>query len=527
MYHNTASGLASLGRGGDDTLVHMNKGEVAALNALNYAANNRPLTVNPQTGLPEAMDLTEILMGLGMAAATIATAGAALPALGPVAGTLLTTGVGAGLGAAKNAATGKDPGTGAAFGAASGLTAGVTAGLGGAAEGAAEAGTQATEKTAEEAAKLAAEKTAEQTAKSAVENTAGQGVTGAAGAPEGGLTFLSSPKDVGVMQSPVLDAAKTASPVEKAMADTSGLEAITKPDLVASGQGMTGPAGTPAENMTFLSSPKDVGVMQSPVLNATKTAAPIEKVVAAEPSMLDNAIKPFKDMAADPFSDKNKAAFAVGTGLMGLEDSMNQQAQMQHQDAQQAEALVNQYKAAGVDVSTALPPSLLAAARKPKHFAVGGSIRDVQGLESISPSAINQQPMSDFYPQSMIPQAQPLQRSMPIRHEVLGYADGGPIGYGFAEGGNIGGGDEGLLHGPGTGQSDGIMGLIQGEQGQEPVRLAEGEFVIPADVVSALGDGSTKAGASVLYEMLDRIRQQAHGHIQQSNPVNPAKVLPV
>ena len=92
MYHNTASGLASLGRGGDDTLVHMNKGEVAALNALNYAANNRPLTVNPQTGLPEAMDLTDILLGLGMAAATIATAGAAIPALGVVGGTLLTTG---------------------------------------------------------------------------------------------------------------------------------------------------------------------------------------------------------------------------------------------------------------------------------------------------------------------------------------------------------------------------------------------------------------------------------------------------
>ena len=92
---------------------------------------------------------------------------------------------------------------------------------------------------------------------------------------------------------------------------------------------------------------------------------------------------------------------------------------------------------------------------------------------------------------------------------------------------DTGGGDEGLLHGPGTGQSDGIMGLIQGEQGQEPVRLADSEFVIPADVVAALGDGSTKAGAGILYDMLDRIRQQAYGHIRQANPVDPAKVLPV
>ena len=134
--------------------------------------------------------------------------------------------------------------------------------------------------------------------------------------------------------------------------------------------------------------------------------------------------------------------------------------------------------------------------------------------------------MTDFYPQSMIPQAQPLQRSMPIRHEVIGYADGGPVGYGFTEGGDVGGGDEGLLHGPGTGQSDGIMGLIEGEQGQEPVRLADSEFVIPADVVAALGDGSTKAGASALYDMLDRVRQQAYGHTQQMNPVDPSKVMP-
>ena len=516
MYHNTASGLASLGRGGDDTLVHMNRGEVAALNALNYAANNRPLTVNPQTGLPEAMDLTDILLGLGMAAATIATAGAAIPALGAVGGTLATMGVGAGLGAAKNAATGKDPGMGAAFGAASGLTAGVTAGLGGAAEGAVEGSAQATEKTVEEATKLAAEKTAEEVTKAAAENGIKQ-ATVEAGKDAITPTGLASldPNIAGktVTEQAGQQAIRSAPP-------TLGENTVLNPGLSnipqAAPETLTTSGGSTGQ---FI--PETI---KTPVLQQgakLPTAADLSK-----PTMLDNAIKPFKDMAADPFSDKNKAAFAVGTGLMGLEDSMNQQAMMQHQNAQQAEALVNQYKAAGVDVSRALPPSLLALANKPKHFAMGGSIRDVQGLESISPSAINQQSMTDFYPQSMIPQAQPLQRSMPIRHEVIGYADGGPIGYGFAEGGDTGGGDEGLLHGPGTGQSDGIMGLIQGEQGQEPVRLAEGEFVIPADVVSALGDGSTKAGASVLYEMLDRVRKQAHGHIEQSNPVNPSQVMP-
>ena len=110
---------------------------------------------------------------------------------------------------------------------------------------------------------------------------------------------------------------------------------------------------------------------------------------------------------------------------------------------------------------------------------------------------------------------------------IVGYADGGQVGYGYAEGGDVGGGDEGLLHGPGTGQSDGIAGLIEGAQSQEPVRLADSEFVIPADVVSALGSGSTKAGAQALYDMLDRIRQQAYGHLQQANPVEPQAVMPV
>ena len=513
MYHNTASGLASLGRGGDDTLVHMNKGEVAALNALNYATNNRPLTVNPHTGLPEAMDLTEILLGLGLAAATVFTGGAAAAAapalLGVEAGgaAALATGAtagaltGAGLGAAKNAATGKDPGMGAAFGAGSGALGGLGGAMGVAGEGAAAGEGAVADATSSAIPKdpsaLASEVNnvptvmtqADKTALLATDNANALGLS--PNSYQGLLdsTFPSVGTDITVPTSGDIVAKQAAEMGINTGATNTGLAAITPP------------ASTNIPE----------------VAGATTQPGPFEQSFNAMASKFTGDV---------PLSAADKALMGAGIASAGLEDSMNQQAQMQHQNAQQAEALVNQYKAAGVDVSTALPPSLLAAARKPKHFAVGGSIRDVQGLESISPSAINQQPMTNFYPQSMIPQAQPLQRSMPIRHEVIGYADGGPIGYGFAEGGDTGGGDEGLLHGPGTGQSDGIMGLIQGEQGQEPVRLADSEFVIPADVVAALGDGSTKAGARILYDMLDRIRQQAYGHIRQANPVDPSKVLP-
>ena len=77
----------------------------------------------------------------------------------------------------------------------------------------------------------------------------------------------------------------------------------------------------------------------------------------------------------------------------------------------------------------------------------------------------------------------------------------------FASGGiaNLGGYSDGgqLLRGPGDGVSDDIPATI-GEK--QPARLADGEFVVPARIVSELGNGSTEAGARKLYAMMDRIK---------------------
>lgn len=78
---------------------------------------------------------------------------------------------------------------------------------------------------------------------------------------------------------------------------------------------------------------------------------------------------------------------------------------------------------------------------------------------------------------------------------LMGYAMGGHLG-GYSDGGR-------LLKGPGDGVSDSIPATIGGKQ---PARLAEGEFVIPARIVSELGNGSTDAGAKRLYAMMDRIK---------------------
>jgi hypothetical protein len=87
-------------------------------------------------------------------------------------------------------------------------------------------------------------------------------------------------------------------------------------------------------------------------------------------------------------------------------------------------------------------------------------------------------------------------------------AAGGMMGYavgGLGSLGSLGGYSDGgqLLRGPGNGVSDDIPAVIGDRQ---PARLADGEFVVPARIVSELGNGSTDAGARSLYKMMDRIQ---------------------
>jgi len=98
------------------------------------------------------------------------------------------------------------------------------------------------------------------------------------------------------------------------------------------------------------------------------------------------------------------------------------------------------------------------------------------------------------------------------------YAMGGAAGYALGGLGTLGGYSDGgrLLKGPGDGVSDSIPATIG--QKQQPARLADGEFVVPARIVSELGNGSTEAGARKLYAMMDRV-QRARGKTTGKNKV--------
>jgi hypothetical protein len=160
-----------------------------------------------------------------------------------------------------------------------------------------------------------------------------------------------------------------------------------------------------------------------------------------------------------------------------------------------------------------------------KPYAAGGPVEEMSRENAIGANT--------GYPQSDIQQgayATPWQT--PVSRNVV--ANAGDVGVDqmtgmerMAGGGiaNLGGYSDGgrLLKGPGDGMSDNIPATIGRKQ---PARLADGEFVVPADVVSGLGNGSTEAGAKQLYKMLDKVRSARTGTKKQGKQIKPEKYTP-
>jgi len=77
------------------------------------------------------------------------------------------------------------------------------------------------------------------------------------------------------------------------------------------------------------------------------------------------------------------------------------------------------------------------------------------------------------------------------------------------------------------GRTDGMADRVPAKiEGQRPAALSHGEFVIPADVVSHLGNGNSQAGADTLYQMMERVRKQRTGKQRQAPKINPNRMMP-
>jgi hypothetical protein len=186
-----------------------------------------------------------------------------------------------------------------------------------------------------------------------------------------------------------------------------------------------------------------------------------------------------------PVTTGGMTALAMGT--MGLA-SLDEQEKALSQQYQQGQVNDDEYNRQMALIADGRRRAEEAMRANPYQFAMGGQVDDEMG--------------GDYSAMGM----------------DQGNLQKGLFGMGYAEGGT-----PRFLSGGGDGMSDSIPATINDKQ---PARLADGEFVIPADVVSHLGNGSSKAGAKRLYSMMDKVRQARTGKKQQAPEVNTKRLMP-
>ncbi len=560
-----AQHLASRGRGPDTQLVHMAPQEVAGLHAL-AKAHGGALTTNPDTGLPEAGFLSNILPMVIGAGLTVASGGALTP--------LMAAGI-----------------TGAGYGVATGsLQKGLMAGLG-AFGGAGLAGGLTAAGAAGASSGLSA-------------LDAGMGVMptgtiGAAAAPTASLGNLAVTPDMfGGTAGDVASAygytpppaAAPAAPVAAAPIQAQQAVMQAAPQTVTpmadrfaqAGQGFTN-LGTEAGREAFMSK-AGVGGLGG---LAKYGGAALMPMLMQEPEKLaeKEKLKPYEysfdyGRAADPQAGYTGAATgertyfnptytrtAAGGGLMDINPI---EAMSQANQSQMAPAFA---RGGASDMAVGTYTGA-------ENFAEGGETKAVRPVEQDPYYTMSGQSGDAFKylmgqgarpsaPMPVAPRAAPVAAptaaaatsaasdttmrpytfdpvtgaftAMPIiQPTVTDYgpsfemdnlrgANGGLMS--LAQGGqaNLGDYSDGgrLLRGPGDGVSDDIPATIGDKR---PARLADGEFVVPARIVSELGNGSTEAGARKLYAMMDRV-QKARGKTTGKDRVavnsRAEKLLPV
>jgi hypothetical protein len=457
--------------------MHVSPSEIAGLNALG-AMTGRQVTTNPHTGMPEAFSFGDFLSSLLPTAAGFLVGGPAGAGLGLEAGSTAATiapiAAGMATGAAVAGAKGEDI-----------LTGGLMGGLGG--YGGGGLGSAYGQTTA---------------AMNAINPTA----AGFTSTP--GITSLTNPiKDIpGAMASDATSKTLGAN-----------LNNITST--------LTNPLGTGATTGIDLTNMMGAGSNTNMLagLGTQPGAAGVNLPAGALPN-LGTQTPGFLDTYVDKLGGTNKALYKVGTplavsGLAGAAKDMFPEADKSEEEKRKAEQ--NKYR----DTKTGLLNLTQARPDFGTAFmATGGTVGSNQ-------STISSGGIQDLYgtndqttgTQNLSKDGYGIGRLENLASEGSRakaadtfYAMGGPIA--FAKGGH-----QGYLDGQGDGMSDSIPATIEGQQ---PARLADGEFVIPADVVSHIGNGSSKAGSKQLYAMLDRIRKARTGHTKQGKEIKPQKYMP-
>jgi hypothetical protein len=575
---STPQGLASLGRGQDSMLVHMSPNEVQGLQQLAMSAGGS-LTINPQTGLPEAGFLSSLLPMLAGVALAPMTAGTSLAFLGTPMGAALTVG---GISALTSGS----------------LKKGLMAGLG--AYGGANLGQSLTGMGAEQANALASQEltTAGQAATTTGNNAADSAlkfaeankqaeieklVRQATANPDATMNpteyrdfltkqvsstvaptniarpidFVANPysqEGIGYMQSQGSTGADIAQMARESAANASPMPAYNTATQEALARG---PVGNMYEGFTQLGSKEGLKTLGGKLgyAGAASLAAPLLSS-AMEPGKFNPPAKTPTQYSKfdyrppkynpetgnyDPASYgpgsyyTNPTQYAAQGGAVGYDQG----------------GIARFYPLTGDKVNMSAAPGGLGGAGEKRKYSLEindpdsgagindnkaglGVYSDVGGIYENTPSDVeglfaktSAAKLSKYLKaRSPVKQAAALAELRKRANAVYDYADdtisaaqGGLMGLNtYAAGGK-------LLRGPGDGMSDSIPAVIRGARPQRAA-LADGEFVIPADVVSHLGNGSTEAGSKRLYSMMDKVRKARTGNPKQGKQINPDRFMP-
>jgi hypothetical protein len=508
---HAANHLAAQGRGGDTHLVHMTSKELAAMQKL-AESQGKSLTINPKTGLPEAGMLSTVLpMALG--ALAVATGQVEFLPL-----------IAAGVGVADYAITGS-------------LTQGLMAGLGtwsggSLAGGLAEAGAASTANVAaQEGGNQAAQEFAKQQAAAeatrlTAQETAQQTASEIAKSQIGNMANLTTDQVANMTAN---------------LTDANAAEIVKSAGMANAGMGL--PAASTAANMlSGISSPSAIGStlmnnkmalagVAAPLLSSSLTkqptvasSAPQQKnpfgmkeiprdengkpiFYASIPSQPNPAYTPvYPDYVKNPYVS-GAAGGGLMSGIPGYKGSPDYGSMVEGiGEVERGIEMATKRKPLEVpNPYVEIEPDEPELRRLDPHnrarkmlemLSNSSRVKMAKGLpQSNVLGAINTDPAKVIAEQRA---KEAIAAEQPTEAKEGGLmAAGGQAHLGdYSDGGH-------LLKGPGDGVSDSIPATIGGKQ---PARLATGEFVIPARIVSELGNGSTDAGAKRLYAMMDRIK---------------------
>jgi hypothetical protein len=548
--------LESQGRGNDSRLMHVTPSELQGLQSLAMAKGGS-LTINPQTGLPEAGFLEDILPVAAAGAAMYFAPGLA-PALGGAFGAsgALATGIGAGLIAGGSslltqALSGQpmNVGKAATTGALTGITAGAFA----------PSTNVLTETPALELAKqtanapivqgdfstaplnlpsaqppvLGANPTASEYASwdkylgtdQVPGNAAKSGnwfsdLTGKEklGIGLGGTALLSllGSQNQQKIQAPSTSTSyirpytysQTRNPNYGQPGQSYYNQSYTAQPIYQAAQGGLMAVGGPVEEMSQHSVGKNTYPMST--IDASAYSTPFQSPIGT------NVISSQYDIKTNPFSGEPLRMAEGGSANSGYIPTSQA---VQDYNKMLSERAAEEY------LRNPMPTPLMPAS---KRQALMPQMTKMYGDASQSPVSQAGLPQYTYDPRTQ--RYTPVAQQAPIEQQPIAVAPNPMDGYGGGKAGglmpyNLGGYSDGgrLLKGPGDGMSDNIPASIGNKQ---PARLADGEFVVPADVVSHLGNGSTDAGAKKLYSMMDKVRTARVGNKKQGKQIKAEKYLP-